>query len=54
MTEKPWYLQPFREGEPEPKTCLNCARACKRENPFEPPCPHWARVEDLMIGGDAK
>lgn len=50
MSEKPWYLGPPREGEPEEKTCLNCARACKQGNPFKF-CPHWARWEDIMLVG---
>lgn len=51
MTEKPWYLRPYEEGEPEPKSCLNCARDCKDKEPFYP-CPYWATLEDMWIGGD--
>lgn len=52
MGETPWYLQPPREGEPEPKTCLNCARGCKKDWPFDD-CPHWTDLSSLlMVGGE--
>lgn len=47
-----WWLRKPTADEPACKTCLNCGRSCKREEPSGMYCPHWASPEELMIQTD--
>lgn len=54
-TPEVWWLKKPVEGEPEGKSCQNCARGCKKTDPFASAgCPYWAKLEDLLIETDTE